>query len=96
MLRLPRAACRKHVAAAAAEAAVAAAVAVAAVAAAGVAEAAEAVAAVAVAAVCLGELAASAKSDHFLIALTDHYWPGSTWSTRPILVFVAVRAAYAQ
>jgi hypothetical protein len=41
-------------------------------------------------------VAASAKSDRFPIALTNHYWPGSTWSTRPIHVFVAVRAAYAQ
>ena len=69
-----------------------AAVAVAGVAAAGAAEAAAAVAAVAVAAVCPGEVAASAKSDRFPIGLTDHYWPGSTWSTRPIRVFVAVRA----
>lgn len=48
-----------------------------------------AVAAVAVAAVCLGALAASAKSDHVPVALTDRYWPGSTWSTRPIHVFFA-------
>ena len=71
-------------------------VAVAVVAAAGVAVVAAAgaavVAAVAVAAVCPGEVAASAKSDRFPIGLTDHYWPGSTWSTRPIRVFVAVRA----
>jgi len=46
-------------------------------------------AAVAVAAVYLGELAASARPDRFPTALTDHYWPGSTWSTRPIHVFYA-------
>jgi hypothetical protein len=63
---------------------------------AGAAEAAAAVAAVAVAAACPGELAGSAKSDRFPTTLTNRYWPGSTWSTRPIRVFVAVRTAYAQ
>src|ERR1700735_4519011 len=74
-LRRPRAACRKHVAAVAAEAAAAEV--------AGVAEAAAAVAAVAVAAVCLGALAASAKSDHFPIALADTLIIGRVRHGRP-------------
>ena len=50
---------------------------------AGVAEAAAVVAAVAVAAVCLGALAASAKSDHFPIALADTLIIGRVRHGRP-------------